>query len=93
MAGLLRIDGMLSRTEHDEFAGLFSFFVCERGERLEEYSSGSFYRSRWQQRVRLEVQSWSCLAVAYGSGMAPFQENRSCRRLERGPAVFGQIHW
>jgi hypothetical protein len=27
--------------------------------------------------VRLGVQSWSCLAVAYGSGMAPFQENRS----------------
>ena len=35
-----------------------------------------FCSSRWQQRVRLEVQSWSCLALAYGSGMASFQENR-----------------
>jgi hypothetical protein len=25
--------------------------------------------------VRLEVWSWSCLAVAYGSGLASFQEN------------------
>jgi hypothetical protein len=34
------------------------------------------YGERYR-NVRLEVQSWSCLAVAYGSGMAPFQENRS----------------
>src|ERR1700739_3416707 len=44
-----------------------------------------FCWSRWQQRVRLEVQSWSCLAVAYGSGMAPVQENRSSQ-LKRGLA-------
>jgi hypothetical protein len=27
--------------------------------------------------VRLEAQFWSCLAVFYGSGTGPFQENRS----------------
>jgi hypothetical protein len=37
--------------------------------------------------VRLEVQSWSCLAVAYGSGVAVFQDYRSSslptyRRME-----------
>src|ERR1700751_2600545 len=32
----------LAKTGQDEFAGLFSLFVCERAERLEEYSSGSF---------------------------------------------------
>ena len=29
---------------------------------------------RWQQQVQLEVQFWSCLAVAYGSGVAVFQD-------------------
>ena len=32
----------LAKTGQDEFAVLFNLFVCERAERLEEYSSGSF---------------------------------------------------
>src|SRR6266481_3137733 len=32
----------LAKTRQDEFAVLFNLFVCERAERLEEYSSGSF---------------------------------------------------
>jgi hypothetical protein len=32
----------LAKTGQDEFAVLFSLFVCERAERLEEYSGGSF---------------------------------------------------
>ena len=32
----------LAKTRQDEFAVLFNLFVCERAERFEEYSSGSF---------------------------------------------------
>src|SRR5208282_1652 len=32
----------LAKARQDEFAVLSNFFVCERAERLEEYSSGSF---------------------------------------------------
>jgi len=32
----------LAKARQDEFAVLFNLFVCERAERLEEYSSGSF---------------------------------------------------
>jgi hypothetical protein len=32
----------LTKAGHDEFAVLFNLFGCERAERLEEYSSGSF---------------------------------------------------
>ena len=35
--------------------------------------------------MRFEVQSWSCLAVAYASGTASFQGNRSSQ-LKRGSA-------
>ena len=67
----------LAKARQDEFAVLFNLFVCERAERLEEYSSGSFVGLGGSSECDLKVQSWSCLAVAYGSGMAPFQENRS----------------
>ena len=32
----------LAKAGQDEFAVLFNLFVCERAERLQEYSSGSF---------------------------------------------------
>jgi hypothetical protein len=32
----------LAKAGQDEFAVLFNLFVCQRAERLEEYSSGSF---------------------------------------------------
>lgn len=36
--------------------------------------------SRWQQRVRSEVRSWSYLAAPYGSAIAPFQDNQAGAR-------------
>jgi len=57
----------LAKTRQDEFAVLFSLFVCERAERNRGILQRFFCWSRWQQRVRLKVQSWSCLVVAHCS--------------------------
>jgi hypothetical protein len=76
----------LAKSRQDEFAVLFNLFVCERAERLEEYSSGSFVGFGGSSECDLKFSLGHVLAVAYGSAMAPFQENRSCR-LERGPRL------
>ena len=57
--------------------GLPALFVCERAERLEEYTSGSFVGLGRSRECALKFSLGHGLAVAYGSGMAPFQENRS----------------
>jgi hypothetical protein len=38
----------------DKFAVLFNLFVCERAERIEEYSSCSFVGLAWLRQVRFE---------------------------------------
>ena len=74
----------LAEAGQDKFAVLFGRFVSESAERIEEYSSGLLIGLALLQQERVEVLFWSCLAVAYGSGMAPFQEIRFIRRAKKG---------
>ena len=48
----------LAKPRQDEFAGLFNLFICERAERIEEYSRGSF--------VGLSGSSKSDLKFSFG---------------------------
>ncbi len=67
----------LPKPGQDELAVLLDLFVCERAERLEEYACGSFVGLGRSRECDLKFSLGHGLAVAYGSGMAPFQENRS----------------
>ena len=52
----------LAKTRQDEFAVLFNLFVCERAERIEEYSSGCFVGLGGSRQCDLKF----CLGHLYG---------------------------
>src|SRR5271165_5188950 len=56
----------LAKTRQDEFAVLFNLFVCERAERLEEYSSGSEPGGRTSRRLAagFSRNTWDQLSVS-----------------------------
>ena len=66
----------LAKTGQDEFTVLLDLFVCERAERIEEYACGFFVGLGRSRECDLKF-SLGHLIVVYGSGIAPFQENRS----------------
>src|ERR1700730_6391224 len=67
----------LTKTGQDEFAVLFGLSVREVAERIEEHSSGSLGGLGGSSKCNLKFSFGHSLAVVYGSGTAPFQENRS----------------
>ena len=67
----------LAKSGQDEFAVLFDRFVGEVAERIEEYSSGSFVGLGGSSECDLKFSLWSCLAVAYCTGIAVFQDYSS----------------
>src|SRR6516162_6254892 len=66
----------LAKTGQDEFTVLLDLFVCERAERIEEYACGFFVGLGRSRECDLKF-SLGHPSVVYGSGIAPFQENRS----------------
>jgi len=66
----------LAKNGQDEFTVLLHLFVCKSTERIEEYFSGSFVGLGRSRESDLKF-SLDHLIVVYGSGIAPFQENRS----------------
>ena len=67
----------LAETGQDEFTVLFNLSVCERAESLKEYACGLFIGLRGFGKCALKFCLGHVLAVAYGSGIASLQENRS----------------
>jgi len=66
----------LAKTGQDEFTVLLDLFVCERAERIEEYACGFFVGLGRSRECDFKF-SLGHLIVVYGSGIAPFQDNRS----------------
>jgi hypothetical protein len=66
----------LPKSRHDEFAVLFGIFVGDGTERIKEYAGGLFIGLRGCGKCALKF-CLGHLIVVYGSGIAPFQENRS----------------
>jgi hypothetical protein len=60
----------LAKTWHHEFAGLFSLFVCEVAERLEEYACGLFIGLRGFGKRALKFCFCRRNSVGYSKALA-----------------------
>jgi hypothetical protein len=75
-AGLPLLLYELAKTGQDEFTVLFGIFVGDGTERIKEYAGGLLISLRGFGKCALKF-CLGHLIVVYGSGIEPFQENRS----------------